>query len=92
MLQWLLVSTFADFYLHSTSRSACSAAEAASVTKESKYLTLPPDLIFQPIATELAGDFRETSFLFWRFSVIVQHFNSVLIMDSFCSTDEDLDL
>ena len=49
-----MVSTLADSYLHSTSRSAGSAAEAASVRKESKYSTLPPDLIFQPIAMKIA--------------------------------------
>ena len=40
----------------------------------------------------VSGDSRETSFLFQRLSVIVQRFNSVLIMDSFCTTDEDPDL
>ena len=39
--------------------------------------------------SSFSGDQRETSFLFQRLSVIVQRFNSVLIMDSFCSTDED---
>jgi len=29
---------------------------------------------------------------FQRLSVIVQRFNSVLILDSFCTTDEDPDL
>jgi len=109
-----VVSTLADSYLHSTSRSAGSAAEAASVRKESKYSTLPSDLIFQPIAMEthgplnasalnflsevgrrlssVSGDSRETSFLFQRLSVIVQRFNSVLILDSFCTTNEDPDL
>jgi len=42
--------------------------------------------------SSLSGDPRETSFLFQRLSVIAQRFNSVLIMYSFCSTDEDLDL
>ena len=106
-----MVSTLADFYLHSTFRSAGSAAEAASVRKESKY---PSDLIFQPVAMEthgplnasalnflsevgrrlssVSGDSRETSFLFQRLSVIVQRFNSVLILDTFCTTDEDPDL
>ena len=42
--------------------------------------------------TSLSGDPRETSFLFQRLSMIVQRFNSALIMDSFCSTDEDGDL
>ena len=109
-----VVSTLADSYLNSTSRSAGSAAEAASVRKESKYSTLPPDLTFQPIAMEthgslnasalnflsevnrrlssVSGDSRENSFLFQRRSVIVERFNSVLIMDSFCTTDEDPDL
>ena len=109
-----MVSTLAASYLHSTSRSAGSAAEAATVRKESKYSTLPPDLIFQPIVMEthgplitsalnflsevgrrlssLSGDSRETSFLFQCLSIIVQRFNSVFIMDSFCTTDEDPDL
>jgi len=39
-----------------------------------------------------SGDSRETSFLFQRLSIIVQRFNSVFIMDSFCATDEDPDL
>ena len=42
--------------------------------------------------SSLSGDPRETSFLFQRLLVIVQCFNSALIMDSFCSTDEDPDL
>jgi len=42
--------------------------------------------------TSVSGDFRETSFLFQRLTVIAQRFNSVLIMDSFCTTDEDPDL
>jgi len=42
--------------------------------------------------SSLSGDARETSFLFQRLSMIVQRFNSVLIMDFFCSTDEDPDL
>ena len=105
-----MVSTLADSYLHSTSRSAGSAAKAASVRKESKYSTLPADLIFQPIAMEthgplnasslnflsevgrrlsfVSGDSSETSFLFQRLSVIVQRFNSVLILDIFCTSDE----
>ena len=108
-LTWYVtvVSTLADSYLHSTSRSAGSAAEAASVRKKSKYSTLPSDLIFQPVAMEthcplnasalnflsevgrrlssVSGDSREASFLY--LSVIVQRFNSVLILDSFCTTD-----
>ena len=36
-----IVSTLADSYLHSTSHSAGSAAETASVRKESKYSSLP---------------------------------------------------
>jgi len=42
--------------------------------------------------SSVSGDSRETSFLFQRLSVIVQRFNSILIMDSFCTTDEDPDL
>jgi len=34
--------------------------------------------------TSLSADSRETSFLFQRLSMIIQRFNSALIMDSFC--------
>ena len=109
-----LVSTLADSYLHSTSHSAGSAADTASNRKETKYSSLPPDFIFQPVAIEtlgplnasgvnflsavgrrltfLSGDSRETSFLFQRLSMLIQRFNSALIMDSFCFSDEDPDL
>ena len=40
----------------------------------------------------VSGDARETSFLFQRLSILIQRFNSVLIHESFCSNDEDLDL
>jgi len=36
-------------------------------------------------------DPRETSFLFQRLSVLIQRYNSVLILESFC-LDEDPDL
>ena len=51
-LTWdvMVVSTLADSYLHSTSHSAGSAAETASNRKETKYSSLPPDFIFQPVA------------------------------------------
>jgi len=106
-----IVSTLADSHLHSTSHSAGSAAETASIRKETKYSSLPPDFIFQPVAietlgtldasavnflrevgrrlTSLSGDSRETSFLFQRLSMLIQRFNSALIMDSFCFSDED---
>ena len=42
--------------------------------------------------SSVSGDSRKTSFLFQRLSVIVRRFNSVLILDSFCTTDEDPDL
>ena len=109
-----VVSTLADSYLHSTSHSAGSAAETAPIRKESKYSSLPPEYLFQPVAietigplnasalnflsevgrrlTSLSGDSRETSFLFQRLSVLIQRFNSALIMDSFCFSDEDPDL
>jgi len=50
-----IVSTLADSYLHSTSHSAGSAAETASVRKETKYSSLPSDFIFQPVAIETLG-------------------------------------
>jgi len=40
----------------------------------------------------VSGDARETSFLFQCLSILIQRFNSVLIHESFCSNDEDLDL
>jgi len=42
--------------------------------------------------TYLSGDSRETSFLFQRLSMLIQRFNSALIVDSFCFSDEDPDL
>jgi len=42
--------------------------------------------------TSLSGDSRETSFLFQRLSMLIQRFNSSLITDSFCFSDEDPDL
>ena len=42
--------------------------------------------------TSLSGDSRETSFLYHRLSMLIQRFNSALIMDSFCFLDEDPDL
>jgi len=42
--------------------------------------------------TASSGDLRETSFLFQRRSLFIQYFNSVLTLESFISTDEDLDL
>ena len=43
-------------------------------------------------STYLSGDSRDTSFLFQRLSMLIQRFNSALIMDSFCFSDEDPDL
>ena len=89
-----VVRTRADSYLHATSHSAGSAAKTAPLRKETKYSALPSDL-FQPIAFENLGplsassqDPRETSFLFQRLSILIQRYNSVLILESFCS-DED---
>ena len=98
------------------SRSAGSAAEAATVMKDQSIQHFLLTLFFNlgPIAIEthgplnvsalnflsevgrrlssVSGDSRETSFLFQRLSILVQRFNSVFIMDSFCTTDEDPDL
>jgi len=41
--------------------------------------------------TASSDDLCETSFLFERLSIL-EHFNSVLTLESFISTDEDLDL
>jgi len=42
--------------------------------------------------TASSGDLRETFFLFQRVSILIQHFNSFLTLESFISTDEDPDL
>ena len=42
--------------------------------------------------TSLSGDSRETSFLFQRLSMLIQRFNSALVTDFFCFSDEDPDL
>ena len=42
--------------------------------------------------TEITGDLRETAFLFQRFSVILQRFNSVLFRDTFCLSYSNPDL
>ena len=86
-----VVSTLADSHLHASSHSAGGAAEIASVRKESKYSILPPDEVGRRLSV-VSGDARETSFLFQRLSILIQRFNSVLIHESFCSNDEDLDL
>jgi len=59
-----VVSTLADSYLHSTSHSADSAAETVSVRKESKYSSLPPDFIFQPVAIETLGPLNASALNF----------------------------
>jgi len=50
-----VVSAVADSCLHSTSHSAGSVAETASVGKESKYSALPSDYVYLPIAFETVG-------------------------------------
>ena len=42
--------------------------------------------------SSFSGNSRETSFLIQRLSMLIQRFNSALIMDSFCSSDEDPDM
>jgi len=42
--------------------------------------------------TSLSGNLRETSFLFQRLSMLIQRFNSALIMDYLCFSDADPDL
>ena len=59
-----VVSTLADSYLHSTSHSAGSAAETASARKETKYSSLPPDFIFQPVAIETLGPLNASALNF----------------------------
>ena len=59
-----VVSTLANSYLHSTSHSASSAAETPSVRKESKYSSIPPDYIFQPVAIETLGPLNASALNF----------------------------
>jgi len=59
-----VVSTLADSYLHSTSHSADSAAETASNRKETKYSSLRPDFIFQPVAMETLGPLNASALNF----------------------------
>jgi len=40
----------------------------------------------------VSSDPRETSFLFQHLTISIQRFNSILIQESFCFIDEDLDL
>jgi len=51
-LTWdaMVISTFADSYLHATSQSAGGAAEIATTQKLSKYSQLPSEYIFQLLA------------------------------------------
>jgi len=42
--------------------------------------------------TASSGDLRETSFLFQRLSILIQRFNSVLMLESFISTYGDPNL
>jgi len=42
--------------------------------------------------TASSGDLRETSFLFQCLSILIQHFNFDLTLESFISADEDPDL
>jgi len=59
-----VVSTLADSYLHSTSHYAGSVAEAASVRKESKYSSLPPEYLFKPVAIETLGPLNASALNF----------------------------
>jgi len=71
------VSTLADSYLHSTSHSAGSAAETASNRKETKYSSLPPDFIFQPVATEILGPVNASALNFFSEEIHTRpHFDS----------------
>jgi len=66
MMRWdvTVVSTLADFYLHSTSQSTVSAAETASIRKESKYSSLPPEYLFQLVAIETLGPLNASALNF----------------------------
>ena len=51
----LTISTSKVVRDNNTSHSAGSAAETASIRKESKYSSLPPECLFQPVAIETLG-------------------------------------
>jgi len=46
------------------SHSAGSAAETAQIRKESKYSSLPPDYIFQPVVIETLGPLNSSALNF----------------------------
>jgi len=50
-----VVTTLADSYISSSSRSSGAAAENAALRKTNKYAALPSCYIFQPIALETLG-------------------------------------
>jgi len=103
-----VTNTVAASYLVMSSVRAASAAEAAAIRKDDKYIEISRVHLFYPIAFEIIGplnhvgqDFiselgrrissstdnpRETSFLFQRLSVAVQHFNAVSFTYSFGHT------
>jgi len=60
----IIVSTLADSYIHFTSHSAGSAAITALVRKESKYSSLPPEYLFQPVAIETLGPLNASALNF----------------------------
>jgi len=45
-------------------------------------------IIISKLSTQ-SGDDRETSFLFQRLSVLIQHFNAILLLDSFVKEEEE---
>ena len=51
----LTISTSKVVRDNNTPHSAGSAAETASIRKESKYSSLPPEYLFQPVAIETLG-------------------------------------
>ena len=50
-----IASTLADSYLEASSTQAGSASESASARKVTKYMGLPSDFSFQPVALESLG-------------------------------------
>jgi len=79
---------------------AGSAAEGAA-----EYTDIETNYMFQPIAVESLGPINasgcaflsklarklstQSGFLFQRFSVLIQHFNTILLLDSFVKEHEE---
>ena len=89
-----VVSTLADSYLYAMSHSTYTALVKLLQLRRN-WNNLSFLLNFRSEdgrrLSSLSGDPCKTLFPFQQLSLIVQHFNSVLIVDYFCSTDKDPD-